>query len=108
MAGDAAEEAAAAAYVAAGSVVVAENVVIASAELDLVVRDGDVVVFVEVRKRQSKVDALESITSRKRERLIRGASAWLARFAPTARARFDVVTVVGAEVSVVKDAFSAS
>ena len=106
--GDDAEERAAAFYVAAGFVVVARNVIIAKAELDLVAMDGDVVVFVEVRRRKTRVDALESISARKRGALIRGASAWLARHAPEARARFDVVSVSGDEVFVVKDAFAVS
>lgn len=103
--GDDAEERAAVFYVAAGCVVVARNVIIAKAELDLVVNDGAVVVFVEVRRRKTRADALESVSVRKQRVLIRGASAWLARHAPRARARFDVVSVSGGEVFVVKDAF---
>lgn len=106
-AGDKAEDAAADAYVEAGCVVVARNVVIANAELDLVVKDGDVVVFVEVRQRRSQREARESVTPSKQKKLIRGAQAWLDRFAPDARARFDVVAVYEGRVVVVEDAFSA-
>ncbi len=105
--GDDAEARAAACLVAGGCVVVAVNVVIAHAELDLVVKDGDVVVFVEVKKRKTRLEALESVSASKQQKLIRGASAWLARHAPTARARFDVVAVTRTEVFHVRDAFSA-
>lgn len=105
--GAAAETLAANAYVARGCRVVARNVLIASAEIDLIVKDGDIVVFVEVRRRNHRTDALESVTTAKQRKLIRGASAWLARHAPSARARFDVVVVVGDGVEVVVDAFSA-
>lgn len=106
-AGDDAEAWAAAWYTAAGCVVVAQNVVIASAELDLVVDDHGVIAFVEVRKRKSRQEALESISPRKRRILVRGASAWLAWHAPTAFARFDVATVMDQDVEVVKNAFNA-
>lgn len=105
--GDDAEARAARHLEAAGCVVVGVNVLIARSELDLVVKDGDVVVFVEVKKRKTRSDALESVSPSKQEKLIRGAAAWLARYAPEARARFDVVAVTRTEVFHLKDAFSA-
>ena len=103
--GDDAEARAAIHLQRAGCVVVGRNVKLAFGELDLIVRDGDVVVFVEVRKRKTRLDALESVGKRKQERLIRAAAAWLERNAPTARARFDVVAVTRLDVHHVKDAF---
>ena len=88
--------------------VVARNVTLAFAELDLIVKDGDVVVFVEVRKRKTRIDALESVGPKKQARLIRAGAAWLEQNAPSARARFDVVAVTRLlDVHHVKDAFSA-
>lgn len=48
-------------------------------ELDLVMRDGPTVVFVEVRTRRGEAHGTpeESVTGRKQERLVRLAEAWL-------------------------------
>lgn len=62
-------------------------------ELDLVMRDGDELVFVEVRSRRAGIhgSAAESITARKRSRLIRAASHYLQRYRIDAPCRFDVL-----------------
>lgn len=66
-------------------------------ELDLVMLDGDTVVFVEVRCRrhQNWGGALESIDARKRQRLISAAEHFLQQEARWSRhpCRFDVVAV---------------
>jgi len=68
-------------------------------ELDLVMRDGDTIVFVEVRYRRSAGhgDAATSVTAPKRERLILAAQHWLGRHPEHARraCRFDVVSYDG-------------
>lgn len=66
-------------------------------EIDLVMNDGDTIVFVEVRLRNRTEwgNAAESIGAEKRRRLARAAAAYLARRArggPRA-ARFDAVLV---------------
>jgi putative endonuclease len=71
----------------------------AGGELDLVMRDGATVVMVEVRKR-SRSDygsAFESVTGRKRGRVIHAARMFLAAHPEHARGavRFDVVAVDG-------------
>jgi putative endonuclease len=104
--GDDAEARAVAALAARGLVIVSRNARVGRGELDVVARDGDVVVFVEVRRRRTRVDALESITTRKRRTLVATATRWLAAHAPEARARFDVVVVVDARVEHIVDAFS--
>ncbi len=88
-----------------GCVVVGRNVKLAFAELDLIVMDGDVVVFVEVRKRKTRVEALESVGKKKQAKLARAAVVWLQNNAPQARARFDVVAVTRLDLHHVKDAF---
>ncbi|GLQ93039.1 YraN family protein [Dyella acidisoli] len=51
-------------------------------ELDLVMRDGDTVVFVEVRHRlrASHGDAANSVTVSKQAKLIRAAELWLCTY----------------------------
>ena len=64
-------------------------------EIDLVVRDGDTVAFVEVKTRRSGVQPPEEALSRaQRRRIRRAAGAWLGRHAGAAtEARFDLVAV---------------
>lgn len=72
-------------------------------ELDLVMLDGDVLVFVEVRARRagSLVSAIESIDPGKRRRVIRAARAWLMKNPAwaTHAARFDVFAIDGEDIS---------
>jgi putative endonuclease len=66
-------------------------------ELDLVVRDGDELVFVEVKTRTSTAfgHPAEAVTARKVARLRRLAAAWLAAHEVRAdRVRIDVVAVL--------------
>jgi len=95
-----------------GYEIVARNVRLAGAEIDLVARDGDAIVFVEVRSRSHRRHGgpLETIGAVKRLRIARAAAAFLARAGASARpARFDVLGVDwrGEEpvVSVVRGAF---
>lgn len=64
-------------------------------EVDLVIRRGDLVAFVEVKSRASLDQALDSLTSFQRQRIERAASAFLARRPELAGGgvRFDVVLV---------------
>lgn len=88
-------------------------------EIDLVLQDGDVLVFVEVRMRRSEAfgGAGESITARKRHKLVATAHHYLARHRLALRqaagsigglpaCRFDAVLVDAAgKVRWVQDAF---
>lgn len=62
-------------------------------ELDLIMRDGDALVFVEVRSRRAGGygSAAESVTARKRRRLIRAAAHYLQRYRIDTPCRFDVI-----------------
>ena len=74
--------------------VVERNVRVGGVELDLVATRGRLVLFVEVKTRRSRAAGApeEAVDFRKRERLARGASAWLAAHPRVAtRARFDVI-----------------
>jgi putative endonuclease len=78
-------------------------------EIDLIARDGDAVVFVEVRMR-GRSDfggAAESITAAKRGRLVKAAGFYLSGQRRTPRCRFDAILVSGAEgrIEWIRDAF---
>jgi putative endonuclease len=83
----------------AGLRLLARNYTTRHGELDLVMRDGDVVVFVEVRYRvrTGHGDATASITPSKQDKLIRTAQLWLAAHSQHAQrtCRFDVVSYDG-------------
>jgi len=94
--GQAAEEAAARWLARAGLAVVERNVRFREGEIDLVCRDGDVVVFVEVKSRRPHwgEGPGEAVSWDKRRRLVRLAQHYLqARRLDQARCRFDVVAV---------------
>ena len=81
-------------------------------EIDLIMQDGDTMVFVEVRLR-SNADfggAAASIDQRKQLRLIRTAQQYLAGLPRTPPCRFDVVLMVdaqGRDAQWLKNAFGA-
>lgn len=97
-----------------GAVVLDRNYRTPRGELDLVVRDGEVIVFVEVRARRSDAHGTpaETVGPRKQASLLRAARAWLSAHAlEDAPVRFDVVTLTGAEleqISVIRDAFGSN
>ena len=85
-------------------------------EVDIVCRDGDTLVFVEVktRKRDDAVRPSESVNAAKRKLISRGALAWLQLLDnPDILSRFDVVEIVLAEnedprFELIRDAFELS
>ncbi|MGQ0831804.1 MAG: YraN family protein [Microthrixaceae bacterium] len=102
------EERAAAWYEANGYQVVARNWRCRDGELDLVVRRGSELVFVEVKTRSTTRFGVpaEAVTSVKQRRL-RGLALRYVRETHT-RAdalRFDVVAIVGGELDVIQAAF---
>ncbi|MEJ0097997.1 MAG: YraN family protein [Bauldia sp.] len=62
-------------------------------EIDLIVRRGRTIAFVEVKSRPTMAEATEAATPAGRRRIARAASLWLARNPKAAEAtlRFDVV-----------------
>ena len=81
-------------------------------EVDLIMRDADCLVFVEVRFRQSSgfVTASHTVDRHKQRRITRTAALYLARDRRSAGApvRFDVVAIEGASgerVEWIRDAF---
>jgi putative endonuclease len=79
-------------------------------EIDLIMRDGAVTVFVEVRYRRSASygDAASSVTPQKQQRLLKAARLWLCRqngSFETVDCRFDVVAFTGNDIQWLKNAF---
>lgn len=56
-------------------------------EIDLICRRGDLVVFVEVKRRASLAAAAEAVSATQRERVVRAAEHFLARRSDLARCR---------------------
>ena len=83
----------------AGLTLIARNFTCRYGELDLVMRERDVVVFVEVRFRSASRfgDGVDSIGAAKRAKLVRAAGAFLAEHPRLAGAacRFDVLAIAG-------------
>jgi len=92
-AGAAAETLAAEFLVARGLAVVKRNYRCRGGEIDLIARDREVLVFVEVRLRRNRAfgTAAESITAAKRRRLRLAARHYLARLGREPPCRFDAV-----------------
>ena len=101
------EERAAAYLQERGYCIVQRNVRLPGGELDLVCKDGETIVFVEVKLRNSGNfgSALGAVDRKKRATLRALASDYLQFIAPSARARFDVVAIYGTTITLHKDAF---
>ena len=81
-------------------------------EVDLIARDGDVLVFVEIKTRKGKTlgYAKEAVNARKMRQISKAALAFMkANDCCDAKSRFDVVVInldrEGRQIEVVKDAF---
>ena len=93
--GRAAEETAAVLLRAKGMIIVEKNFRAKVGEIDLVMRDRDEIVFVEVRARASASfgGAAASIGGAKRRKLIKAAGVWLQARSWAGPCRFDVVAL---------------
>lgn len=93
--------------------IVAKNLRSSLGELDLVAEDGSVLVFIEVKARQTDEfgGAIYAVHRQKQQKLIRLASQYLARHHLTGRTcRFDVVLLQGpmsadSQIDHIKNAF---
>lgn len=74
-------------------------------ELDLIMRDGSSLVFVEVRQRRHAGfgGAAASVTPTKQAKLVRAAQNYLLRFPQLPPCRFDVVAIDGGVISWLKN-----
>ena len=78
-------------------------------EIDLILREGAALVFVEVRERGGKTHggAAASITPAKIGRIVRAAEYYLLRFARPPACRIDVVAIEGERLEWLRDAIQA-
>lgn len=80
-------------------------------EIDLIAEEGDILVFVEVKYRRDLKNGYpqEAVTPAKRRKIVRSAQYYLYR---TRRedciCRFDVIAIVGEEITHIKAAFEES
>ena len=90
-----------------GCEILARNVVSPGAEIDLVVRDGNVIVFVEVKVRSgSFTSGREAVTISKQRRICKGALHYMMKNGLMNRqARFDVLEIQGERVTYIRNAF---
>lgn len=70
-------------------------------ELDLVMLDQEVLVFIEVKHRTTSRygHPLESVTAQKRQRLVRAAKLYIAQHAVSSPCRFDILAITGTSPS---------
>jgi putative endonuclease len=110
VAGSDGEERAAAYLAAKGLAIVSRNYRTRQGEIDLVAREGEVLVFVEVRRRAGRGfgGALESVTPHKQRRIQAAAQMFLRQFRRPPRCRFDVIAIEADDVRWVKAAFEAA
>jgi len=92
-----------------GYQIIAQNYRWRGGEIDIIARDGDFLVFVEVKARSSMNYGLpeEAITEQKKQKLIATAQRYIAQHKPELDMRFDVVAISGGQARLYKDAFRA-
>jgi putative endonuclease len=108
--GRSAEDAAAALLLGKGMIIIEKNFRAKVGEIDLIARDKDEIVFVEVRARASAAfgGAAASVGGVKRRKLIKAASLWLQVRSWTGPCRFDVVAVDAGRAEHIPAAFDGS
>lgn len=80
-------------------------------EIDLIAKERDVLVFVEVKSRSSEIygDAADAVTPQKINRLISAAEAYVRLNDVDGKFRFDIITVIGScepyKIEHIEDAF---
>jgi putative endonuclease len=74
--------------------IVASQYRIPAGEVDLIAWEGDVLVFIEVKARQSEAPPEDAVGLRKQQRVIRAAHSYLARYRLQDRSyRFDILAL---------------
>jgi putative endonuclease len=80
-----------------GLTLVASNHHVKGGELDLIMRDQDILVFIEVKHRTTTRygHPLEMVNAQKRRRLIRTAALYIAHHRVSSPCRFDILAITG-------------
>lgn len=91
-----------------GLVLVERNFRCKGGEIDLVMREGEVLVFVEVRLRagRSHGGAAASVTPAKQRKLILAAQHYLQRYRMPPACRFDVIAIDNGEIDWIRNAIA--
>ncbi len=89
----------------AGLKLIQQNFLCKGGEIDLIMQDGAVLVFVEVRKRNSMQfgGAIASITPAKQRRMVHAAQVYLLSQKIQPACRFDVVAIDGEQLNWLKN-----
>lgn len=78
-------------------------------EIDIIARDGETLVFAEVKYRKSERfgNSLEAVDTRKQKKICQTALYYLARhhISDSVPCRFDVIGITGEEITHIKNAF---
>lgn len=79
--------------------ILAHRFKVRAGEIDLVARRGRTLVFIEVKQRAKAAHAIDPVTARSEERIIRAGEAWLVAnpdyVSDGYALRYDVITVIG-------------
>lgn len=96
-------------FISCGCNIIERNYRCRAGEIDLIVRDGSYLVFVEVKYRSTAVKGYgsEAVDVRKQSRIRKAAVCYMKEhhISLDHPCRFDVVSFLGDEISIVKDAF---
>lgn len=92
-----------------GAELLAKNFYFHGGELDLIVKDGEYICFIEVKYRKNKSfgSPEEAVTKAKQKKIIQGARVFLFKnhYPADTPCRFDVISVYQEEITWIKDAF---
>lgn len=102
-----AEDKAASLFLEKGYEILARRLKTGVGEIDLVVADSKIIIFVEVKARRNFIDAAYALSSRQRTRLWQAATMALACHEEWMRPamRFDVVLIVADDAQIIENAF---
>lgn len=105
--GAAGEDAAARYLQSLGFAILTRNLRTIDGEIDIVAREGAIIVFIEVKARMSSHfgSALSAVDRRKRARIRAVAEDYLQFAAPGTEARFDVLAIEGTALRLYRNAF---
>lgn len=78
-----------------GFTIIERNFCTPFGEIDIIAKDGNIFVFIEVKARTGDVYGapFEAVTRRKREKITKVAMSYLKRFKKEVPARFDVISI---------------
>ncbi len=93
-----------------GYFIIESNFRVRQAEIDIVARDGNTIVFIEVKYRSSisKGHPLEAVDYKKQQKISRAALAYINRnkiSLDNTSIRFDVIGILGKEITHIENAF---